>query len=341
MEQTCGASSELGIVKRIKEMIEKQGIQQSELTKRCQQLGYSVSQSSISKILTGSQRLTVKHLEMFSKLLNVPMEELMVKRSSKRLFFDSKISAYYLSDDPQSDPKTFEGYLGHYQVYFLSSSSTEKGQVKNAKLIIEKEKNYCRAELKLAFGNMGVKSYQGQMLVSREMKTAYILLLNNETGELVVIYIRYRRLQVQGLVERFGLVVSCGAGDSIVPTVGYLLLTKGELSQDCLGDLAGALKIGIGNRFITVPAEKLDLDMKKQVEPYLVKTETALCIDKQKMVREMFEAEKGRQCLEIIGRLVGQAYNGAEHLNVDETLDWEMYYFNQIMRGNENEDEGG
>lgn len=343
MEQMGGASIETGIVKRIKQLIDERGIQQSELTKHCQEYGYSVSQSSISKILTGSQRLTVKHLEMFSKLLNIPMEKLVAHESPERLIFPSKISEKGLSDDPKSDPKTFRGYYGQYQVYFLSSSSTEKGQIKNAKLFIEEEKNYCRAELKIDFGDKVTKSYQGQMLVSKEMKTAYILLLNHETGELVAIYLRYRRLQVQELDERLALVVSCGAGDSVVPTVGYLLLTKGELDQDRLGYLEGALRIGIGNRFIVVSAETLDTDMAKQVAPYLVDKESkerALYIDKQKMVREMFEAEKGRQCLEIIGRLVGQAYNGATHLKVDEDLDWEMHFFDQIMRGNEN-DKGG
>lgn len=332
MSESGSGSREAAIVQKIKDIIDIRGISQRKLAEQCRALGYSTGQSSISKILAGNARMTVENLEMFSKALDVPMEVIVAEENeeSDKLFRESNLSLLYLSSDPSIDKGAFEGYVGEYQVYFLASSSTEKGQVKDARLKIELERDYCRAQLKLEFGDSRTKSYEGQMLVSSESKVAYLFMLNHQTGELISLYIRYRRFHVEPLMCRLGLVLSSGSGDSVMPTVGYLLLTRKEIREQYKQDLAGILKIGLDD-LITVPAGGVPPDIEKKIGDISTHHEV-LRVDRQKLIQKLLTEEEFEKYLKILNCLSDQAWSAGEQVRITESIDLEIYKLIKLLQ---------
>ncbi|GFH90225.1 hypothetical protein IMSAGC002_01470 [Lachnospiraceae bacterium] len=312
------------ILKKLNELIDDKRIGQRELAAYCNSLGYSVSQSAISKILTGTQKLTIDHMEMFADVLGVPFDILMEMccraDDSGRLFLHLGLGEQNLAMNPEKESVIYNGYMGDFYVYFLSTSKTEQGKVIEGELRINSQDGYCRAEMQINTIS-GTKVHTGQMMISKEMKTGYIFLLNPDSGEISSIYLRYRRMY-SILQVRLGLMLTISSGDSALPTTGYILLNRKRIEKKHFGDVAHILKMEQDYYWISDFGEGLDCPVQLNVQP---KDAKVYSIDAGMLERGMEKEENPETYLRLLSWIKGNSLNTIEHVEVNDRVDLSIF----------------
>ncbi len=338
MNQGTSHSREQDLRLAINEVIGNLNLGQREIADRCREAGYAVSQSTISKLLTGKQRLTIEHVEMFADVTGCSFEVLVENSRRKmrqgRLLLNTALPTQYLVMNPYDDPEAFRGYLGEYWTYYLSTSTTEQGKVVKAYLKIEERKGYCYVSLTIPTGADKVKKYEGQMLVSKEMKTGYIFLLNAKTGEITSVYMRYRSMRVEDLLSRVGLMMTISSGDSALPTVSYLLISRRELNEEYVPDL---LRMS-GEYYLM-------LDIDEELHRYIdflgfsPVADKPVAIDRIILRRKLLNAGKEQDYLRAVSLLHKTAINTIERIQIDEEIDLEFFEVSKRIKEGQDQSE--
>ena len=334
MKQGTSHSREQELRGAINEMLEALNWGQRETAERCREAGYTVNQSTISKLLSGKQRLTIGHVEMFADVTGCSFDTLVENSRRKmrqgRLFLNTALPSQYLVMNPYDDSDAFRGYFGVYWTYYLSTSTTEKGKVVKATLKIEARKGYCYVSLMIPTRTDKAKKYEGQMLVSKEMKTGYIFLLSAETGEITSIYMRYRRMRIEDVLARVGLMLTVSSGDSTLPTVGYLLISRRELNEEYIPDL---LRMGGEDFLMPNMDEELHHYISSLGVPFA--PDKPATIDRRVLRRELLNAGKEQDFLRAVSLLHRTALNMIERIQVDEDIDLDFFEASKMMQKGE------
>lgn len=317
--------------------IQMSGLSQRRLAELCRMKGHSIGQSSISKILNGTQKLAIEHIEMFSDVLEVPLDKLI--RDPQRAcgavgpYIDLNLPNNRLLIDPKADEAAFRAYLGDFYIYFLSTSSVERDKLVSGRIHFECRDGYCSADLSVDIGDNAEKKYKGQFMIAGEMDTGYIFLLNPENGEITVVFIRYKRFGNKSLLNRVGLVLTPSAGGTHLPTVGYMLFRRdrveGEENRDLLEQL---LKMGTDDYILNdgiknLPGLTVAEDYLRQMQIWKV--------DKKAFFDRIFREENGdayRNAAILFGK---NALNRKGHFQVDQDLDDDMYQVSERMGSQE------
>lgn len=325
MEKDKNFSQVKKILEKIKEMIDDKNIGQREFALQCNKLGYAVSQSAISKILAGTQKLTVEHLEMFAEALGMPfgtfMEICCRTESSGKLFLHLGLGGQYLATNPEKEAAIYNGYLGDFYTYFLSTSKTEQGQVIEGKLNLKLTEGYCKAKMGINT-DAGVKTYVGQMLISKEMKVGYLFLLNPRSGEITSIYIRYRRMS-GNLKVRLGLMLTVSAGDNALPTVGYFLLNRKQIPKNNLKDVAYMLKMQRDYYLIPDYGEGLNWPFELDVQP---RRANLYNVNASILERMIEKGDNLESYMNALSWLKEKSLNSIEHEEVNEKIDLSFFH---------------
>lgn len=237
-------------------------ISQKELLQKIGVYSDAFSQSTLSKILSGKQTMTVNNLEIFSKALEVPIN-LFFEEEDKLFFLQNEVEGFWV--ETQKNANIFKGYLGTYNIYFFAPSQTERGQVLSGKLNLLSKDNVCCANLKIFIANDqqgGVtvgksKEYFGQMIISKTMESAYIIVMNPQLGDLGTIVFRYRRFRSENLEIRLGLALTSSAGDFNLSTAHYVLISHKEISQEKIKVISNVF-MRIGNDNCCISDTELD-----------------------------------------------------------------------------------
>lgn len=312
------------VVEKLNELINDKRIGQRELAARCNSLGYSVSQSTISKILTGTQKLTIDHIEMFADVLRIPFETLIEicckAGDSGRLFLHLGIGEQNLAMNPEKESIIYNGYMGSFYVYFLSTSKTEQGQVIEGELSVNSQDGYCRAEMRITTAS-GVKVYTGQMMISKEMKTGYIFLLNPDSGEITSIYFRYRRMN-STLQIRLGLMLTISSGDNAIPTTGYCLLIREQIENERLGNVSHILKMGSDYYWIAEREKGPDCPVQLNIQSNEAKIYS---IDGGALERALENEDAPEAYLRLLAWIKQNSLNTIEHVEVNEKTDLSFF----------------
>lgn len=312
------------VVEKLNELINDKRIGQRELAAHCNSLGYSVSQSTISKILTGTQKLTIDHIEMFADVLKIPFETLIEicckAEDSGRLFLHLGLGEQNLAMNPEKESIIYNGYMGDFYVYFLSTSKTEQGQVIEGELSVNSQDGYCRAEMRITTAS-GVKVYRGQMMISKEMKTGYIFLLNPDSGEITSIYFRYRRMN-STLRVRLGLMLTISSGDNAIPTIGYCLMIREQIEKERLGNVSHILKMSPDYYWIADREEGLDWPAQLDIQS----KEARIYSVNEGMIERALENEDAPETyLRLLAWIKQNSLNTIEHMEVNEKIDLSFF----------------
>lgn len=236
------------VSQRIKDIVDEKQISQKEIVEKSEKIRMPIKQGTLSKLLNGKQMLTVEYLEMFSKVLEVPVE-MFFEKEETNIFFRRDTEGFVV-DVKQG---IYKGYLGKYYLYFYAPAITERGKILKGELELKEYEGVCRAKMELFVGKLGEsnnnsKRYSGQMIVSRSLNCAYLTLYEPDLGDFGSMVFRHRIFRLGELQVRLGLALTCSAGDFNLPTAHYILLSREKIEEDKLEMIAN-IYMRIGNDY--------------------------------------------------------------------------------------------
>lgn len=220
---------------RVKNLIEKKGIKQSQLIQKCEEAGMPVTQPELSKLYRRNKKINLYELTAISKALSVSVDFFIFERMPYKedLLFDSN-SKKLLS---QAEEEVFRTYFGEYYIYY-NVTVEQVDKVQSGKMTISQEKKgYCKVELFIHTGTYlnkkeVIKKYEGRMLITTLLSGAYIIVKNDLIGELCFMTMRHQTFTVKQVECRMALCLTIGAGGTKLPTVHRMLVSRKHLSDE-------------------------------------------------------------------------------------------------------------
>lgn len=320
---------------RIKAILQERHISQIELTRLCEEHGYKVSQPEISKLYSGKLQLTLYQLSAFSEVLGISTDYLINEKEIYRRF---QVTGQSLVVQPSDD--IFHGYLGSYYTMIHSTSPFED-KVLYGKISFSPSKkgDVCEAYFELNTGERDtkgkpiIKIYRGQLIISKKMSVAYCILANEEIGEICMIEFRHRSFVIRKAECRVGLALSASSGESKVPVVQKILLSRYPITEEIQQKILPFLKIEsedvlirTGDLLALAEKNKLNFNFSAladecEADEYLLIDEKAIRKVNRKLNRyEMAEimclikeASSGEYLVTVSEQDDGSAFNVIEH----------------------------
>lgn len=226
------------LVKRLGERIEREmeyrGIDQKELADLLK-----VSQATISNVISGKTVVSIKKIFQILECLELdPLKEVSnclsdfhdkregLENSILRLEQTSKFIC-------NCQNQAFHGYLGRYNMYFVSTNPYENKCIHGDLRIFESRK-VCQVELQLETEEEeeNFKFYRGYMLISELQQAAYIILFSEDLGEMNFLSFPYKPILTpkRRLECTMALAVTVSSGISTrVPTAHRIFLSREKI----------------------------------------------------------------------------------------------------------------
>lgn len=223
--------------KRIEREMEYRGIDQKKLANLSK-----LSQATISNIISGKTVVSIKKIFQILECLELdPLKEVANCLSDfhdKRESLENSIlrleqtSKFICNCQNQA----FHGYLGRYNMYFVSTNPYENKCIHGDIRIFESRK-VCQVELRLETEKEGgnFKIYRGYMLISELQQAVYIILFSEELGEINFLSFPYKPILThkRRLECTMALAVTVSSGISTrVPTAHRVFLSRNEISAE-------------------------------------------------------------------------------------------------------------
>ena len=144
----------------------------------------------------------------------------------------------YLGSNFIIDPSDshFTGYLQTYYVYFFPSQGDDE-KLRTGTLKLMANGSVCEAVLsirtnKIRNGQPYTKVYRGRCIISTAMQAIYILLTDQNTGELTMMNFRYRKRTYTPLQCRIVCTLINSTGEEHPPAVQRMFLSNTELREE-------------------------------------------------------------------------------------------------------------
>lgn len=220
MEKKNGFDAET-VVDIIKDCMQRKNISQTELLKRCKEKGYFITQSSVSKVLSKTKKISIEEFKAFCDALKLSADELFWGTQKKCV----KENAFFLLDKNAID--SAQGILGQYDMYFASTAIEENLLIKGS-LNLYCGESCVLAEASIQAKNTMQKQYTGYLWIGNSGKVAYIILKKVPSGEMSVLAIRYREFQVEKMKCRGALCLTTSAGEMKDPVAHPVVLIRHE-----------------------------------------------------------------------------------------------------------------
>lgn len=268
---TVKAQDEKDIVKFEKQIVdnliaymEENSISQEKLASLCRDNGYNIGQSTISRLCSQQRRVTVFYLHALTSSLGITMDELIDRKKKgihlKRIMDERKGGrTEFFSIDPVKEYPDFRGYLGDYYVYFISSQTNGNEKISMGRLTIEhkSEECYCYAGLKIKSsvlnhkGENVYKYYQGQFIISKVQNTAYLVLIGEGNGDIMVAACRHQVWTELNMQCRIATVLSSGIAEDLGPSIYKMVLSRKALLEEEIEYLRTILRLGRNAALVT------------------------------------------------------------------------------------------
>ena len=232
---------------RLNQVLTSLNLSQHQLLLMCEEKGYQISQSALSKLLSGSS-VQILHIAQIcdvlkidiAEVLSLSLEEVNIRKpeteKTKNLITNAKDQA-------------FRGYLGIYHAYFYTTKNEESIHNGIFELKEDPQSHKCVADFRFktgeknAAGNDIEKHYSGTATCSNYMRTIYCDIKSEEIGEISYLLFHYDFLAYQDLECRIATVITVSSGIKRLPTMHKLLLTRKKLSAEELDYLCGQLRL--------------------------------------------------------------------------------------------------
>lgn len=244
------------VINRLNKEIQNRNINQSDLSALCEKKGYSLPQSTISKLLSSSTvNINLLQVAQICDTLEINMGDLfsldpaaIIERKKKEV---QKPEAGDQSDHFITDARNsfFRAYKGAYHGYFYTTENKEF--IHRAIFSIEEDPDtqQCIANMSFKTGERNslneeiVKRYTGPVIYSNTMQAIYCTLRSDEIGEISYVLLQYDYIAFQNLESRLATVLTVSSGMKRLPTMHRMLLTRKELTDDELAILCGQLRL--------------------------------------------------------------------------------------------------
>lgn len=246
------------ITRRLKKVIERQGLSQKEIVDRCASLGVKMTQGALSKLLNyetlydiqSKQRntnLSLAHIVCICKVLSLDLSAILdldLENMELDVLLDSSVreesSRKAVRQSLVSNPDEYEftGYMGKYKTYFYPTISGEN-KILTGELRLEKNdgNDYCSARLELDTnqkdreGNSIIKRYYGRFLISPHQRAGYCILRNDKLGEINMLVLSHQQFNNQELMCKLAACITTSAGGNQRPTLHRVLISRHALSN--------------------------------------------------------------------------------------------------------------
>ena len=238
------------VAQRINNAMQRKEISQSLLLKKCAENGYSMSQSTLSKILQGTTSISLVNAVQICRVLNEDIGD-MLSMDDHDMVYDGSIEP----DAPshlvyRGDHPAFRAYLGKYHCYFFSTISNED-RILHGTLELKKTEsgNRCTAFMALETGKKDEegepiqKKYEGNLVISTSMNAAYCTLMSKKIGEICYFIFRYSQINYEKLMCRLAIAITVSAGDNRLPTAHRMLISRKKLENILDDYLSGQLHL--------------------------------------------------------------------------------------------------
>lgn len=232
------------VSERLRLIINQKGIKQSSLLLKCKKVNMPLSQPDISKIY-GGKRLSLYQASAICKAIDISLDKLVGTGADKEDFCDTSQSVKLLSV-PKSDE--FNCYLGDFYTYFLSTAEGEHKIIEGF-LSISEETGYYKARMAIGTGIRDYagkeiqKSYQGRLIISISLGSAYLIFKSEELGEICAVDLRHRLFNIKQVECRMGLCLTTCAGEEKIPAVHKILFVRNRLTKEGLQQIEPWLKL--------------------------------------------------------------------------------------------------
>lgn len=226
--------------RKIKKKMHDRGWDQSMLAEKTGQ-----SQPTISNILNGKSTVSMKTVFKVMETMEMnPIAEIAsctdVKEKKKEKadgLFELLQKEENIVCNPQD--RAFHGYKGIFFVYFHSTNRNEDKCLKGM-LEIYEENQHCKVAMQLDTHNAHAdetqpKLYSGYVFISKIQAVVYMILVNEEIGEMCFVSFPYQAILTQNrkLECTMGLVLTVSSGiESRRPTVHRIFLSRKELDEE-------------------------------------------------------------------------------------------------------------
>lgn len=238
------------------------------LKKRGLDLGGNGAQGNLSYMLKGRRRIPLSLIVHVCEIFNVTLAELVDEnfggaRQTANVYSDDLLQLIpYLGDNFVIDPKDhhFSGYLQTYHVYLFPSQGDDT-RIRTGRLHLQPKGNVCEAVLeintnKIRDGQPYIKIYQGRCIISTTMRSVFILLTDQDKGELSVLNFRYHSLTTYPLDCRIACALLNATGVEHPPTMQRMFLSRTEIAPEHIPLLQTHLHLNSG----MIPVRKDQLD---------------------------------------------------------------------------------
>ena len=244
------------IVQRVRRILNENSISQTELSARCTQAGYSITQPDISKVMSSKAKPTLYFLLAISKVFNVSLDYLAGngERQTGLPIDDGSFSI-----DPEKDD-AFKNITGNYWTYYESTNPYED-KILEGEMSFSSHQGICEAVFRLHTGEIRdgsevVKQYLGQLVISGKMRAMYCILHNPEISELCFLVFRFRNFSVKEMLCRMGMAITVSAGEQRQPVAHKFFITRSRLEGERQKEVFPFLRFSEDDFMIT--AEELD-----------------------------------------------------------------------------------
>lgn len=268
---TVKAQDEKDIVKFEKQIVdnliaymEENSISQEKLASLCRDNGYNIGQSTISRLCSRQRRVTVFYLHALTSSLGITMDELIGRKKKgihlKKIMSESKSEVTeFFSVNPIKEYPDFRGYLGDFYIYFISAQINGNEKINRGRLTIEHKngESYCYAGMKIKSsvldykGENVYKYYQGQFIISKVQNTAYLVLIGEGNGDIMVVACRHQIWTELNMQCRIATVLSSGIAEDFGPSIYKMVISRKALQEEEVEYLRTVLRLGRSAALVT------------------------------------------------------------------------------------------
>ena len=108
------------ISERIKYVLTELNYSQADLVRICQEQGFNLNQSAVSKIINSATGLSIMNVVCISKALKLDLNEILSTDANTTVTLPQNEKLRNVNDSfiTRADDNAFKPYLGEYNIYF-------------------------------------------------------------------------------------------------------------------------------------------------------------------------------------------------------------------------------
>ena len=234
--------------KRLAMAMEQLNFNQQKVLLMCSEQGCLINQSTLSKILSGSN-IQIFQIAQICSVLSLNLSEVLSLSPETEVSIVGKHKDCSNQIITDARNNAFRGYKGVYSAYFYTTKNEDTIHCGTFKIKETPITHQCTADFHFKTGEKDEngkdieKHYTGPIYYSVSMQTIYCEICSEDIGEKCYLLFHYDFLAYQNLECRLVTALTVSSGVKRLPTMHKLLLTKKKLTQSDLDYLSGQLKL--------------------------------------------------------------------------------------------------